>query len=394
MAHHEEERTTVSGVLDLLVENGLESMAEAMATLLNEAMKIERSSVLRAEPGERSTERVGYANGFKPKRLSSRAGLLDLQIPQVRPLPGGAPLEFYPRSLERGIRSERALKLSIAEMYLQGVSTRKVAEITRELCGLDVTSAQVSRATAELDEQLETWRTRPLGECPYVILDARYEKVRHGGSVVDCAVLVAVGVRADGKRTILGTSVSLSEAEVHWRAFLEDLQERGLYGVQCITSDDHAGIQAALAARFPGTRWQRCQFHLQQNAQAYVPRQDLKKPVARDLRAIFNATDRRDANERLAQTVAKYADTAPKLAEWMETAIPEGLTVFDLPEAHRRRLRTTNVLERVNREIRRRTAVATLFPNEASLLRLVTALVAEISDEWEIGRIYLSMESE
>ena len=203
------------GVLDMLAENGLEGMADAMETMLNEAMKIERSSALRAEPGERSTERVGYANGFKPKRLSSRAGMRDLRIPQVRPMPGGESLEFYPQSLERGIRSERALKLAIAEMYLKGVSTRKVAEITEQLCGLDVTSAQVSRATAELDEQLEAWRTRALGETPYLILDARYGKVRHGGSVVDCAVLLAVGVRKDGKRTVLGASVSLSEAEVH-----------------------------------------------------------------------------------------------------------------------------------------------------------------------------------
>jgi transposase-like protein len=279
-------------------------------------------------------------------------------------------------------------------MYLKGVSTRKVVQITEQLCGLDITSSQVSRATAELDEQLEAWRKRDLGETPYLIVDARYEKVRHGGSVVDCAVLVAVGVRKDGKRTVLGTSVSLSEAEVQWRAFFEELQERGLYGVQCITTDDHKGIKSALAARFPGTKWQRCQFHLQQNAQAYVPKQELKKVVASDIRGIFGSMDRRDAEERLSRTIEKYRKPAPKLASWMAQAIPEGLTIFDLPETHRRRLRTTNVLERLNRELKRRTAVATLFPNEASLLRLVTAMVAEVSDEWEIGRAYLVMESE
>ena len=394
MAHHEDERTTMHGVLDLLVEQGLEGMADAMATMLNEAMKIERTTVLGAEPGERSDKRAGYANGFKPKRVKSRAGLLDLQIPQVRACPDGAPISFYPKSLERGLRSERAFKLAIAEMYLQGVSTRKVAEVTRELCGLDVTSVQVSRATAELDDQLETWRNRPLGRVPYLLLDARYEKVRHGGSVVDCAVLVAIGVRNDGKRSILGVSVSLSEAELHWREFLASLQERGLHGVELVTSDDHKGIKAALASRFSGTPWQRCQFHLQRNAQAYVPKQELKEPVTRSIRAIFNATDRRDAEERLAQTARKYAKAAPKLAHWLETAIPEGLTVFDFPEAHRRRLRTTNVLERLNRELKRRTRVATLFPNEASLLRLVSGIAAEISEEWEVGRTYLSMESE
>jgi transposase-like protein len=235
-------------------------------------------------------------------------------------------------------------------MYLQGVSTRKVAEITQELCGLDVTSAQVSRATAELDEQLETWRDRPLGRAPYLLLDARYEKVRHSGSVVDCAVLVAVGVREDGKRSILGVSVSLSEAELHWREFLASLQERGLHGVELVASDDHAGRKAALSARFTGTPWQRCQFHLQRNAQAHVPKQELKQPVARAIRAIFNATDRRDAEERLAQTIEAYRETAPKLAQWLESAIPQGLTVFEFPEAHRRRLRTTNVLERLHRK--------------------------------------------
>ena len=395
MAHHEDQPTAIESVLELLSEHGLGAIAEAMQTLLNEAMKLERSEFLRAAPGERTDERTGYANGFKAKALRSRLGELALRVPQVRPLPGGDPLGFYPKSLERGLRSERALKLAIAEMYVQGVSTRRVTEITRELCGLEVTSTDVSRAAAELDTQLSAWRERPLGRCPYLVLDARYEKVRHGGSVIDCAVLVAMGVREeDGKRTLLGVSVSLSEAEVHWRAFLEGLRQRGLEVTKLITSDDHAGLRAARRAVFPNLPWQRCQFHLQQNAQAYVPQVSMRPQVARDLRSIFNTTDGGEANERLAKLVEKYQRPAPKLAEWMEANVPEGLAVFALPEPHRRRLRTTNALERLNRELKRRTRVATLFPNEASLLRLVSAMAAEISEEWETGRIYLNPESE
>ena len=313
MAHHEEQPTAIESVLELLSEHGLGAMAEAMQTLLNEAMKLERSEFLRAAPGERTDERTGYANGFKDKALRTRVGELALRVPQVRPLPGGEPLGFYPKSLERGLRSERALKLAIAEMYVQGVSTRRVTEITRELCGLEVTSTDVSRAAAELDAQLSAWRERPLGRCAYLVLDARYEKVRHGGSVIDCAVLVAMGVREeDGKRTLLGVSVSLSEAEVHWRAFLEGLRQRGLEVTKLITSDDHAGLRAARRAVFPNLPWQRCQFHLQQNAQAYVPNVALRPQVARDLRSVFNTAERGEADERLAKLVEKYRRPAPE----------------------------------------------------------------------------------
>lgn len=395
MAHHEGEATAIEHVMEVLSEQGFAGMAEAMQTLLNEAMKLERSEFLRAAPGERTDDRAGYANGFKDKAMRTRVGELALRIPQVRPLPGGAPLGFYPKSLERGGRSERALKLAIAEMYVQGVSTRRVTEITRELCGLEVTSTDVSRAAAELDAQLSAWRERPLGRCTYLVLDARYEKVRHAGSVISCAVLVAMGVREeDGKRMLLGVSVSLSEAEVHWRAFLEGLRKRGLEVAKLVTSDDHAGLRAARCAVFPNLPWQRCQFHLQQNAQHYVPNVALRPQVARDLRSVFNTTDRGEADERLAKLIEKYQRPAPKLAEWMETNVPEGFAVFALPEPHRRRLRTTNAIERLNRELHRRTRVATLFPNEASLLRLVSAMAVEISEEWETGRVYLNPESE
>lgn len=386
------EPTAVERALEVLVESGFEGMPRALEILLNEAMKRERSAFLGAGPYERDPGRRGHSNGFKPKQVRSRVGSLALAIPQVRGLSEGAE-GFYPQSLERGLRSERALKLAIAEMYVQGVSTRKVAAITQALCGTDVSSTSVSRAAQELDTELEAWRRRPLSAVRFVVLDARYEKVRHGGSVIDCAVLIATGVRPDGKRSILGVSVSLSEAEVHWREFLASLQGRGLHGVEMVTSDSHAGLRAALAARMPGVTWQRCQFHLQQNAQAYVPRQAMKSAVARSLRSVFDATDRHLATQRLAEVVASYRDSAPKLAEWAENNVPEGLTVFALAPEYRRRLRTTNGLERLNREIKRRTRVATLFPNEASLLRLVTAILAEVSEEWETERTYISGES-
>jgi transposase-like protein len=391
MPHHEPDANAFTHVLELLTEEGFEGMASAMQILLNEAMKLERAEFIGAAPYERSAARRGWANGFKPKHVATRAGEIELSVPQVRNVEFGQE-GFYPKSLERGVRSERALKLAIAEMYVQGVSTRRVAEITRELCGLDVSSTQVSRAAAALDEELEAWRTRELGQCRYLILDARYEKVRHGGSVVSCAVLSAVGVRDDGKRSVLGASVALSEAEVHWRSFLASLLDRKLRGVELVVSDDHEGLKAALRACFPAVPWQRCQFHLQRNAVAYVPRVAMRREVAEVLRGIFNAPDRAEADRRLKMAVAGYRESAPRLAEWMEHSIPEGLTVFALPSSHRRLLRTTNMLERLNKEIKRRTRVAGLFPNEASLLRLVSAVLAEISEEWETGRIYLTMD--
>ena len=385
---HQNESTPLDQMIQVLDEHGFDGMARAIQILINEAMKIERNEVLGAKPYQRTQERRGYANGFKPKTFHTRVGKVELQVPQTRGV------EFYPKSLERGVRSERALKLAVAEMYVQGVSTRKVTQITSELCGLDVSSSQVSRAARLLDEELEAWRSRPLGKLPYLIIDARYEKVRHGGSVVDCAVLVAIGVLPNGKRTVLGVSAKLSEAEVHWRAFLQSLVERGLHGVELITSDAHEGMKAARRAVFPGVPWQRCQFHLQQNAVAYVPKVGMRSQVAADLRGVFNAPDAGQAERLLKIAVDKYRDSAPKLAEWMERSVPEGLTVFTRPSPHRRRLRTSNMLERLNQEILRRTRVATLFPNEASLLRLVSAVLAEVDEEWQTGKTYLSMNTQ
>jgi transposase-like protein len=352
-------------------------MAQAMQLLLNEAMKLERAEVLGARPYERTPTRRGQANGFKPKRVQTRVGPLDVQVPQTRGV------AFYPTALERGQRSERALKLAIAEMYVQGVTTRKVTAVMEQLCGFEVTSSQVSRAARQLDAELTAWRERPLGEIPYLLLDARYEHVRVGSVVVSCALLVAVGVTADGRRTVLGVSVSLSEAEVHWRDFLASLQARGLHGVQLVSSDDHAGLRAALTTRLSGVKWQRCQFHLAQNLLDHVPPGVSQAEASAELRGVFDAAHRVEAERLLGQMVRKYAAAAPKLSAWLEANVPQGLTVFDFPRPHRRRLRTNNLLERLNRELKRRTRVATLFPNEAALLRLATALLMETDEEWQ-----------
>ncbi len=382
---HQTQATAFDEIMELLAEHGFDGMARAMAVLLDEAMKLERAHALGAGPYQRSEQRKGYANGFKPKTLHTRMGPPTVRVPQTRGV------EFYPSALEKGVRSERALKLAVAEMYVQGVSTRKVAAITEQLCGLEVTSSQVSRAAAALDEESEAWRGRPLGETPYLILDARYEKVRHGGSVVSCAVPVAIGIDPQGKRSVLGVSVALSEAEVHWREFLASLQARGLHGVRMVTSDAHAGPKQALDARLTGVPWQRCRFHLMKNALAYVPKPSMQAEVVASVRAIFDAPDRDEARRQLDLAAKRYRAKAPKPAEWLERDVPESLTVFMLPASHRRRLRTSNMLERLNEEIKRRTRVAGLFPNEASALRLVSAVAMEISEDWETGRKYLTM---
>lgn len=385
MTYHKD-FTLPTDLLEQVTSHGLEYLPTLIEVLINTAMQAERSKYLKADLYERTDQRNGYANGYKPKTVKTRIGDITFEVPQVR---DGT---FYPGALEKGLRSERALTMTLAEMYVQGVSTRKVKAITEKLCGISVSSTQVSKATAKLDETLEAWRNRPLGVFRYLYLDARYEKVRQNGRIQDVAVLIASGVGADSKRAILGVSVSLGEHEVHWRHFLQDLVKRGLRGVELITSDGHQGLKAARKAVFGGVPWQRCQFHLQQNAQAYVPRQSMKSEVAEDLRRIFNAPNRVMSESYLDDTIRKYEKSAPRLANWMEHNVPEGLTVFSFPAKHQRRIRTSNMLERLSREIKRRTRVVTIFPNEASCLRLITAFLIEKSEEWQTGKIYLVFE--
>jgi putative transposase len=371
-------------LMEQISQEGLDILPELIRGILNAAMQAERQQFLNAEPYQHSEERVGHANGFKPKTVHTRIGSITFSIPQVRE--GG----FYPEALEKGLRSERALLQAMAEMYVQGVSTRKVKAVTEQLCGVGLSAAQVSHAAALLDTDLEKWRNRPLGEYPYLYLDAYYEQVREDGQVRHLAVFSAVGVNLDGKREILGVTVSLSEHEMHWRAFLESLRERGLRGVQLITSDAHEGLRSARLAVFGGISWQRCQFHLQQNAQAYVPRKNMQAEVAEDIRTIFNAPDRATAEAYLAKTVEKYQKTASRLADWMAANLPEGLTIFSFPPAHRILIRTTNVVERLHREVRRRARVVSIFPNSASCLRLVSAVLSEINEEWLVSKGYVT----
>ena len=375
----------VEQIVKGLIGEGAEGLKPVLELLYNAAMKIEREQFLGAATHERTEERRGYANGYKPKELQTRMGSLDLAIPQVRGL------NFYPQSLEKGCRSEKALKAAIAEMYLQGVSTRRVQDITEKLCGYEVSATSVSKVTQELDGPFEQFRNRPIGEICYLILDALYLKVRHNGSVIDMAILMGYGVNPKGKREILGVSASLSEAEVHWREFLMHLQARGMHGLRLVISDDHVGLKNARKATLPSVPWQRCQFHLSQNAQSYVPKKAMRAEIAEVMRGIFNSPTLEMAQEMKRQMIEKYRKKAPEFARWLEENVDEGLTVFQFPPEHRRKLRTSNGMERVNREVKRRTRVAVLFPNKESVLRLVTGVIVEIHEEWVTGRQYLDM---
>ncbi len=378
----------IAEALEELNFKDMEGLCPTLQKLLNELMLIERERALKAAPYERTEGRQGYANGFKDKTLQTRLGKLHLQVPQTRDTP------FYPSVLEKGQRSEKALALAVAEMYVNGVSTRRVKRITEKLCGLEISSSQVSTLSKALDEELEKFRNRPLGVMRYVYLDAHYEKVREGGSVRDLAVLCAVGVNEQGRREILAISCSLSEAEIHWRKFLESLLLRGLKGVQLIISDDHAGLKKARKAVLPGTPWQRCLFHMAQNAVHYAPSHPMRKEIAQSVRDIYQALSASEAKERLKLTVLKYEKKAARFSQWLEENFEEGLTFFEFPRDQWRKIRTNNTSERLNQEFRRRTRVARLFPNIESCERLITAIAVEIHEDWVSGKRYILMEGQ
>ena len=370
----------IAVVIEQLVAEGPQAMAQVMTALMNLAMRMEREQFLGAGHYERAVDRRGYANGTKPKLIDTLAGTLSLDVPKT----AGTDEPYYPQALERGRRSCRAVMLAVAEMYVCGVSTRDAERVMAEFGLKSLSSTQVSRATKLLDDELKAWRSRTLGEVRYLFLDARYEKSRHGGVVRDAAVLSAFGVGPDGRRRILGVSVALSEAEIHWRAFLEELVARGMRGVRFITSDDHAGLEAGRKAVLGGAVWQRCQFHLAQNAIHHAPTAAIRKRIGGQLREIWNAKNLATAEAELKALVEAYRDNAPELAAWLEVAIPEGLAVFTLPEHHRKRMRTSNPIERaVQQELKRRTVKVRVFPNSASLLRLVTAVLVEIDETWQ-----------
>lgn len=373
-------------ILKALIEQGPDFMMELLRIAMNEAMKLEREQFLNAGAYERSEGRRGYANGFKPKSYNMRSGSVTLSIPQTRNS------DFYPQSLQKGMRSERALTLAMAEMYVQGVSTRKVKNILEKMCGLEVSSTQVSEAARRLDEEVERFKKRPLGCYSVLYVDAEYQRVRMDGSVVDAAVLQAIGIDAEGKREVVGMSVSTSEAEVHWRTFFTSLVNRGLHGVRLVVSDDHPGMKAARKAVFPAVPWQRCYFHLCQNAQAFARKIEERKEIARTMRNIFSHGDRGDAVMALHGAIRHWTETKkhPGFAEWLEDNAEESMTYFDFNEGWWRRIRTSNCIERLNKEIKRRTKVVGVFPNPDSCERLIGSLLMEQHDEWMEEKAYLT----
>lgn len=387
MISDENNDTIMEKFSELLFSNDPAMFKSILELLYNKVMLMEREYALNAKPYERTASRTGFANGYKDKKLNTRVGKLQIKVPQVRDI------NFYPQCLDKGSRSEKALKLAIAEMYIQGVSTRKIAAITEQLCGFEVSSTQVSRLSKELDEELESFRNRSLEQYPYIYLDASYFKVRHNGTVIDMACLIACGVNSNGYREILGNSVSLSEASIHWREFLQSLQKRGLHGTQLITSDDHPGLKDARKKVFPSVPWQRCQYHMSQNAQSYAPNKILKSAIGEAMRDVFQSPTREIANMMIEKIVVEFEKKAPEFVSWLQENIEEGLTCYNYPKDHRPRIRTSNMVERLNREIKRRTNVAVLFPNKESLHRLITALLSERHEEWITSCKYLNIKN-
>ena len=355
--------------------------------VVQQVLEAEMTSFLGAGTYERNGERRGWRNGYKPRTLKTRVGGLELMVPKDR---DG---EFQTELFERYQRSEKALVLAMVQMYLEGVSTRKVSAITEALCGLEVSKSQVSALTAKLDAEVAEWRMRPLTEeYPYLIFDARYEKVRRGGAVVSQGVLVAIGISAAGCREVLGCWVAESESEASWGAVFAELKQRGLSGVRYVVSDDHAGMVKAIGRHFQGAVWQRCQVHFVRNALSLCG--VAQRPLVLSLmRSVTEAPTREAAKTAFGLAVAELEKKAPKTARLLEEHGEEILGVYALPEAHRKRMRTTNMLERQNQELKRRTRVVRIFPNEQSCLRLVSALLMETSQEW-MGRVYLRMEED
>lgn len=384
MKNPRSEYTISPSILNMLVEQGPDAILELFRIMMNEAMKVERSGYLKAQPYERNEERLDYANGFKARTLTTGMGKVALEIPQTRES------GFYPKSLDAGTRSEKALRLALAEMYVQGVSTRKVTKILEKLCGLEISSSQVSKASQCLDEAVQAFRVRKLGSMQVVWLDAQYQKIRQDGQVVDRAILLAVGLNEKGQREILGVDTYSSEAETNWRQFLESLANRGLTGVKLIISDDHAGLRKARQAVFPAIPWQRCIFHMAQNAQNKVPRNDMRKEIADAVRRIYGQESIEQARAVARKTVEQYRKRASEFSAWLEANYEDGFAFYAFKQEAWRKIKTSNCLERLNKEIRRRTRVVGIFPNDASCIRLVGAMLMEQNDEWTDGKVYLN----
>src|SRR5215212_1025456 len=362
-------------------------LKEIVERVLQELLEAEMTEHIGAAPYERSARRTGQRNGYKPRALRTRVGTLNLLVPQDRE---GT---FSTRLFTRYQRNEKALVLALMEMYVEGVSTRKVKEITEELCGISFSKSLVSSLAGSLDAELEAWRKRRLEAeaYPYLFVDARYEKARIDGRVVSQGVLLVSAVRDDGFREILAVEVADTESEATYQQLFRSLKARGLKGVKLVVSDEHKGLKAAIARHFQGASHQRCQVHYARNLLGMVSAAK-RKELASDLRAIFSATSREQAFGIASSVAQKWRQKGnEKVAEHLEEHIAECLTCLTFPESQRRRIRTTNGLERLNQEIKRRTRVVRIFPNREACLRLVTALAVEFSEEWVTGRRYLDM---
>jgi transposase-like protein len=345
----------------------------------------EMTDYLQATPYERSAGRLGYRSGRRPRKLNTRAGVLSLDVPTER---SG---HFRTAVFDRYQRSEQAFVLALQEMYLQGVSTRKVRAITEELCGTSVSASTVSRLTKRLDEDLARWRNRRLVEpYPYLVVDARYERVRQNERIESQGVLVISGVSGKGQRDILGVAVANTESETSWTEIFRDLNRRGLSGVRLVVSDDHEGLVASVRRCFQKALWQRCQTHFLRNVLALVTRRD-RNALRQALRTVYDAATLEHAKARLAEVVAEWRPRYPDLADKLEAETEDTLTCFQFPAGHRMRIRTTNMMERLNEELRRRSRVVRIFPNAASCLRLMTALAQEQAAEWAAQLTYLDM---
>jgi transposase-like protein len=358
------------------------------ADMLQHAVNAEFQRHLGAKPYERTPRRRGVRNGYKPRTLKTRVGSITLRIPQDR---HGA---FSPTLFERYQRSEKAFVLAMTEMYLQGISTRKVTEVVEALCGTTISASDVSLLTRKLDTELAAWRTRSLAHqaYPYLIIDAHYEKVRREGSVRSTAVLWVIGVSESGYREHLGVWSGTSESVESWSAVFQDLVARGLRGVRYIVSDEHAGLRAALTRYFPEAVPQRCQVHYQRNALSYVSSRETAQEVHASLRDVWSAPTRAEAEGRMQRLIVSLQKRLPKLATWLEETHAETLGIYAVTnESHRRRLRSTNSVEHDHAEVRRRTRVVRIFPNEASLIRLLTALAMDRNEQW-MARLYFTME--
>ena len=356
-----------------------------MKEALQEVLEGEMTDFLGAAPGERTESRSGYRAGYYGRSLVTRIGKLELRVPRDR---SG---EFSTALFERYARSEKALVAALAEMYVQGVSTRKVKAITEELCGHSFSASAISTINKGLDEALAKFANRPLDEAyPYLILDARYERVRDNGVIAHQAVLIAIGINWEGKRQILAVEMANRESQSSWKDFLLRLKERGLSGVEFVVSDDHAGLKKAISVVLTEAAWQRCYVHFLRNALDYLPRK-ADDDCLQELRWIYDRRDIQEAQQDLSAWIGKWQAKYPKLVDWVEANIIETLTFYRLPRAHHKHLKSTNMLERLNEEIKRRTLVVRIFPNTESCLRLIRALCVETHETWLEDNRYLNM---